>query len=274
MHEEESHRSGALMSEAPLANGFKMQLLDSLSFNNHLKDATVSLTEEHEVKANNVDDVDDVAVLSIAENKITKAEESFSCISPDPSLSFYETVEAFEYKEPLTDIQPSAADCDGDKVVPDVCSCTEGLAAEPSFASSLISCNPIVADLGENQLSPRRKIQPINATREIRESEIELMNEVSSDSNSSTDDAKDGLKFSTDLTSSCSSDHSFKISSNLETSGIQSSLSSFEDTFVHLSTCSENGTTVHTSDEDSGFQFDIHLPSFHAKSSAESSSHG
>lgn len=261
-HEEESHESGAMVSEAPLANGFKVHLLHSLSFNNRRKDATESLTEESEVKANDVDDVVDVMLLSISESIITEAEESSSCMSPEASLPFYETVNK-ENKESLTDIQLSAADNDRERVVPAVCTSTEGLAGEQSFASSLISCNPLFADLGESQSSPSRNIEPVDATREVRESEI--VNEVLSEN---IDDAKDGLKFTTDVASICSSDHSF----NLETSGIQSNLSSFEDTFVPLSTFSENGTRMLTSDEDSErcFQFD----SFHAKScSAESTSH-
>lgn len=259
-----------MVSETPLVNGFKMHLLDSLSFSNHLKDARVSSTEEHEVKTNDVDDVVDVALLNVSQDFITEDEESSSCISPKASLSFHDTVKASENIEQLTDIQLNAVD--NDKVLPDECTRTEELAGEPS--SCLNSGSPILADLGESQLSPKRKIQPISATEESRESENEIANEVLSES---SDDAKDGLKFTADLASTCSSEHSLNVSSNLETSGIQSNLTSFEDSFGHLSNFSENGTIMQTSDEEAEpcFQFDVHLPSVHAKScSAESTSHG
>lgn len=258
-----------MVSETPLVNGFKVHLLDSLSFNNHLKDARVSSTDEHEVKTNNVDDVGDVALLNISKDIIKEAEESSSCISPEASLSFHDTVKASENKEQLTDIQLSAAD----KVLPDESTRTEGLAGEPS--SCLVSCSPILADLGESQSSSKREIQPVDATGESRESENEIVSEVLSES---SDDAKDGLKMTTDLASTCSSEHSLNTSSNLETSGIQSNLTSFEDSFGHLSTFSENGTITQTSDEEEAepcFQFDVQLPSVQAKScSAESTSHG
>lgn len=234
MHEEESHSNGVMVGEAPLANGFRMQLLDSLRRNNHLQDDTARFTREVEEN-----DVVDVALPSSSENITTEAIVSSSCFFLEASLSCDDTVKAFEDEESLTDIQSSTADNDRETVASDVVdtvSTDEGLAEEQSVDSCRSSCDPIFTDLGENLPPPN---PAMNDARDIGE----IVNEVESE-----DDAREGLKSTTDLASTSSPD----ISSNLETSGIQSNLSSFEDTSLQSSACSENGTVMPTtSDEDS-----------------------
>lgn len=237
MHEEESHSNGVMVGEAPLANGFRMQLLDSLRRNNHLQDDTARLTREVEEN-----DVVDVALPSSSENITTEAIVSSSCFFLEASLSCDDTVKAFEDEESLTDIQSSTADNDRETVASDVVdtvSTDEGLAGEQSVDSCRSSCDPIFTDLEESPSSPRRQIPAMNDARDI----AEIVNEMALE-----DDPREGLKSTTDLASTSSPD----ISSNLETSGIQSNLSSFEDTSLQSSACSENGTVMPTtSDEDS-----------------------